>query len=374
MKKLTLSILASVISFSLWAEIAVTFADRFLNETVPGVVVVSGFGDILGISDADGKISVDESDFPLSVRSLGYEAATVKEKSDTVYLTPATYSLGEVIVTPVDRPITRVLTYVREYINASVYPDTMQCYNQYMYEYFITDGKVKGYNKSDASGRKRNVISYSRYLDEDGDNLYGPGEDPDAEIFSLAHLMAKIPTNVIHAPEAIRSGAKDFTVQGKYYPEYAWRKSNDLLIVDHDLLAGNKNHTLSPLAFKIIGMTTDITEMRYSHAFRHNDAGQYDIYDYLYGISTYHMSLKGKIFKKALGIKEAVEMDGYVEYYPVLIQHLNVDEYKALKKEKGRTIEFIYPDNVPPLLPAVERLVERVDQKKITQHQSVEQP
>ncbi len=69
---------------------------------------------------------------------------------------------------------------------------------------------------------------------------------------------------------------------------------------------------------------------------------------------------RGKWLKKAFGTSYPIEMDNYIELYPVDIQHLTVSEYKERKDEFDR-IPFQLPEAVQPLSPSIKTLVDRID-------------
>ncbi len=343
------------------ARSVVTVIDGEDHGPVPGAVVVSSRGIIVGLTDSDGKIATGANEFPLSVRSMGYNPVTVATLTDTIVMHPVSFNLGEVVVKPVDRPVMRVITYVREYTSATTTRDTMLTYNEYMLECFLVDGKVKGYKKKDADPYIRNFISYDyenlrdtvRYTFSDTDENSMP-------TFVLRSLL-RTPKDLIAEPEAMTAGALSDTLLSKTgYPEYIWRRSGDMTIVSRDALAGFKNHRWKPWFFKLIGLTTELTEDDWHHAYRTTDSGRYSIYDYIYTTANFKMTLMGKLFKKLGNIKEDMDVSIYLEQYPVNITHYSVEEYKALRNDRDSRLPFQVPESVLPMLPAAEELMKRV--------------
>lgn len=78
------------------------------------------------------------------------------------------------------------------------------------------------------------------------------------------------------------------------------------------------------------------------------------------GIYNMRLIVKGRWLKKAFGTKEPIEMDSYMEIYPLEITNLTVDEYKEARDEYV-SIPFHYPDGIQPLSPSIQVLVERID-------------
>lgn len=175
--RLLLILLTLLISALCHAKSIVTICDSTDKTPIIGASVISANGMILGATDQFGSISVEGNDFPLSVRCLGFGAATADNGCDSIFLHPSVYMLSEVSVSPADRPITRVVTYVREYCTGSTKTDSMQMFSEYMLEYFFADGKVKGYNKNDGTlANKLAWRKYARIANSQGvDSLLRPG-------------------------------------------------------------------------------------------------------------------------------------------------------------------------------------------------------
>ncbi|MDE6271067.1 MAG: hypothetical protein K2M12_09480, partial [Muribaculaceae bacterium] len=322
-------------------------------------------GLILGFPDAAGAIMASVGDYPWSVRCLGYEATTVTAPCDTVYMQDATFPLPEVVVTPADRPITRVLTYAREYCTGTTGADTMQLYCEYMLEYFFADGKVKGFSKTHESGISRAVRRYGRIADSQGrDSVMQPRWDDDIASLSFLENMAFVPFEPREETGAMKDGALSDTVGGKFYPKFVYRKNDRFFTVDCDALADYKDHRWSPLFFKLLGLTMDMEAADYTLIYNYKDSGRYELRDFISGTYNLRILGRGKLLKRMLGVKDAISMYCYMEQYPVDIERLTVEEYKEMKKDYyARKEEFRVPANVLPLAPAMRQLVERADRE-----------
>lgn len=221
--------------------------DKTENSPVIGAAVISSKGIILGTTDANGAISVDARDYPLSLRSMGFEPLSVSNPADTIVMIPASYQLGEVVVTPEGRPITRILTYAREYCTSASPSDTLQLYSEGMFEYFLCEGKVKGYKKSDAKAKLRALRRFGRMANSAGlDSIMRP--DGSGEVTYLTFLTAgvSLPEEETAEAPAMAAGETTDTIRGKYYPKLIYRKSGNLFTVERDALADEKDHKMSP--------------------------------------------------------------------------------------------------------------------------------
>lgn len=363
MKKIYLIFLFQLIACSLWAREEIIVVDNSDKTPLTGVSVISANGLILGFSDEAGRISADKKDFPLSFRSMGFETSLVIEPQDTIFLKPAVYALNEIEIKPGDRPITRVLTYAREYCTGATPTDTLQIYNEYMLEYFFAEDKTKGYRKSDSRPHGINERRYGRIANASGlDSVMRPRYDDDISTLSFLTNMAFVPYKTIRETERIRNGALSDTVIGKFYPKYTYLKNDNFFTANCDALSDYKNHKWSPWFFKMLGLTMEMQKAEWSLLFNKNNEGKYGIYDFIFG--TYNLKVlgKGKLLKKMIGVKDAIDIYCYIEQYPVEIERLTIEEYKELKADfYSRENSFQIPANLQPLPETIENLVNRVN-------------
>lgn len=363
MKKVLWLLLMFSIAFSSISR-DIVILDGGDNTPVVGASVISANGMIIGTTNNNGRIEVKPNDYPLSIRCMGYEAhSQLNQNADTIFMVPASYTLNEVIVTPTDRPITRVLTYAREYCTGSTPNDTLQFYCEYMLEYYFAEGKVKGYSKSHESSHPLAVKRYGRIANANGlDSIMRPKYDDDITSLSFMSNMAFVPCQKKELTDAMKAGALADTIQGKYFPKYIYRLNNGNFSIDCDALSDHKTHSFSPWFFKMLGMTMDMKQGNWTLMYKQNDSGIYGITDYVYNTGNMRLIGKGKLLKKMLGITDAIEINCYIEQYPVEIERLTVDEYKEQKKTYyEHRSDFKIPDNIQPLPPAIQNLLNRIN-------------
>ncbi len=341
----------------------VTALDQEEGNPLAGVSVVSSNGVIVGFTDDNGQIRVNDKDYPLSLRCLGYEAVNIEIGGDTIRLQPAQYRLKEFVITPGERPIMRVVAYAREYCTGATKADTMQLFNEYMVESFFADGKVKGYKKGDKNPRMLNKRSYGRIANSRGlDSLMCPRVGDDIDMLSFSTVLS-FPEKEKRETDAMLNGASADTVQGKWFPKYKYRKSDNIFTIDCDFLADEEDHKVDLWIFKLLGLTMVFEKYDYSLAYRPSDTGKYGITDFLYSTYNLHILGKGKMLRKIIGVKDNIDMDCFMELYPVKIEHMSVEDYKVHRKlDIAEKIEpFVIPDYAQPLPPAVTNLVDRVN-------------
>lgn len=361
MKKLITFIAFSVLFIPAMIAGRVTVVDGSDGSPVIGATVFSSSGLILGATDTDGNTpDVNEASYPLTIHSLGYKEGIAATPGDTLMMNVAAYDLPPVTVMPGERPITRVVCYVREYSTGATDRDTLKMYSEYMVEsYHIDEGtKVKGYHKYAVYPVRKQTRRFAHYTSADGrDSVATPEDD---EYISFMNFLVSLPVDVFEEPDTIKNGALTDTVQGRYSPGIFYKKTPEFFVTSLDMLSNYKNHVYSPNVFKFFGLTIDIREMNLSFAYKANPSGKYTIHDFLYEISSANILGRGKWIKKAFKTKNPVEIDSNVEVYPVEINYLTVDEYKEQRKEHNK-LEFRVPDNALPVLPSVQRLIDRIN-------------
>lgn len=258
---------------TLSAKQSIAVLDAGDNSPIAAATVFGKGGNIIGMTDKDGAISgISDSDMPLTVRCLGYEPLTISEISGPHFMTPGNFELGEFIVTPQDRPILRIVCYIREYTGGVTTRDTIQSFAEHMGDFYIPTTKVKKF-KGSTSPRILKSILYERYASTDGtDSVASPSfRRDDISWLDLVFL----PKETVTETEAIAGGARVDSTAGKHSLKTLSRKTDDMYVIKTDYLADKKNHTWSPTFFKLLGFTIDIKNMVGSWAYRANGTGQY---------------------------------------------------------------------------------------------------
>lgn len=356
---LAITITAAMLPASAKQYVVIDAADK---SPIIGATVIGNSGIIEGLTDNDGRITISDNELPITVRCIGYEPIP-SSGNDTIAMEAAAYQLKEVVITPIDRPIKRVVCFAREYSSGVTSADTMQYYCEYMAEAFIANGKVKGYRGFDSNPRTKSYNRYARITKNGVDSIFKPKRGDDVTELSWFDFMAFLPAKKVDVPTPILQGSTCDTVPGKYGPQFIYRKKNGQFTKTVDVLSNHKNRRWSPFLFKLIGMTTDITAGSWTFSFADNEANSFGIDEFMSGTFNMHLIGRGKWLKKVFNTKEPIEMDAYLEIYPVEITNLTVEEYKEARDDYSG-IPFQYPDNLQPLSPAIERLIKNIDKNK----------
>lgn len=348
-----------VISFSVNAR-RYTIVDSTDNSPIVGATIIGNTGIIKGLTDKDGNIVINESELPITIRCIGYNPITTTAHTDTIVMDAATYQLNEVVVNPIDRPIKRVICFARVYSSGITGADTMQYYCEYMAEAFIVNGKVKGYRGVDSKPTSKGFRRYARIVKNGVDSIFMPKRGDDITELSWFEFMAFLPDKKLEVPSSIMEGAESDTIPGKYGPKFIYRKKNNQFTKTADVLSNHKNRQWSPFIFKLLGITADITAGAWTLSFVNNEDNSYGINEFISGTYNIHLIGKGKWLKRIFETKEPIEMDAYLEMYPVEITNLTIDEYKEMRDDYT-SIPFQYPENLQPLSPAIHNLVKKLE-------------
>ena len=334
----------------------ITVIDASDKSAIIGATVFSQSGTIIGITDVDGRIGgLSPKAFPLTVKCLGYTPAIVGAEAGTVSMTAAEYPLSEVTVTPYDRPVMRVVCYMREYTSGATPIDTTQYYNEHMADFYIPVAKVKKF-KARTTPRILTSRVYERYANSEGvDSVSIPKYLRDD--ISWTQLLS-LPAEKFEEPDDIRAGATYCATDGKHGRAIIHRKNSQTYTTNIDYLADKKDHVYSPAFLKLIGFTIDITEMRGSWAYRANETGIYHPSDLLYGTFALDITGKGRWIKKYYKSDEPVNLHAFYEIYPVSMEYLTVEEAKK-QQEHAPRVKFEKSDLAGPLPPAIESIVTR---------------
>lgn len=367
MKILLVNFLFLLIPFLCQAK-EIVVVEQTDNSPLQGATVIGKSGLIVGLTNEKGEItSPSVSQYPLTIQYIGFEPITIDAHSDTIALTPAEYSLSEIVVNPYERPIKRMTFYAREYASGATGSDTLQLFTEYMFETFLvdSDAKVKGYKKKDSNLRLKNLKRYARYTNSAGlDSISKPDESDEITMLSWKDILSvpnfKIKVDNSRATQSTNLNEND-SLGSPTSGQYQLHKRNGVLSFISDPLTQYKDHKWSPFFLKLLGLTIDVDEMLATICYRVNEADSYSIDDFIYETYSMRMLARGKVFKRIFRTDQPILMNTYIELYPVSSTYITVDEYAEMRRDKT-SLPFEVPTAVRPLSPAITSLITRLDQ------------
>lgn len=345
-----------------WAFDANAFrlVDAETKASLPLASISDRSGNIVGMTDKTGEIPLLSRDsYPITFNYMGYTPLQVlKPAEDDVMMIQQEYDLPEIVVIPGSRPLLHLSGYLREITSILGSADSVTIFKESMVDFLVPveKSKVKGWNKA----RELASGTYVRMSNSSG--LDSVSTSHEYEFMLWGNRKSMIPS-AIKLPDNIKgTDVACDTVMGKYYPKIIWRKNGDVTRLYGDALANEKNHVTSPLALKLFGLTTDVTEISDNYVFDTPEGDFIRPMDLRQLSVTIDMLAKGKLFKKTFDSSSPVNVRTYMELYLTDREFLSEEEGKILKKEIPaiEPSDILAPANANPLHPAIIRTVERV--------------
>lgn len=277
-------------------------ADSIDHAPLPGSSLVLPDGTILGITDDNGAIDLQCTTLPFTVRCMGYAEKSVDAISDTVFLAPRNFMLPGLVVVPVDRPVLNLKCYIREYTTAAFGNDTIHMFGEYMADYFLVEQKVKGF-KTDNKPKVRASRKRIRHKNASGlDSTAIPGQN---DIFMSWLAICSIDPAGKTVPDSVMNG-HTMSTAGQYGVLSSMRLSDNRLMTTRDALANRKDHHWSPWIFKLLGLTTDVKDLRSNSIHIIDDRNTYSPRNLQMASFTIEMTMKGKWIKKIFHSSEPI--------------------------------------------------------------------
>lgn len=329
--------------------------DERENLPIIGATVFSRNGIIIGITDKEGILdNISQSDYPLLIKCLGYEQEQCGHEESLIKMTLSTYDLPEVVVTPTERPIVRVICYMREYISGATSNDTIISFNEHMADFFLNPGKVKGF-KSGKSPRILSSMLYIREANSSGlDSIYNP--DFRRDDFAWDTLI-ELPEENVRLSQIFNGDNNIDTIPGKSGIEAIRHLTPEQYTVQLDYLAGFKNHSFSPWIFKMLGLTIEFDTLQSTWIYNNNNSGVLSSADILSGTFAMSVMCKGKWIKKSFHTDQPIRMYGFYEIYPIEVEFLTKEDAKQLKSQNPY-VKMQRSSFAQPLSPAVQRIID----------------
>lgn len=343
-------------AFALSAGARTVVVDGSDRSPLIAASVFDAGGTIVSLTDTCGAFSAR---LPVTVRCMGYEAATLDHEADTLALEPASYGLPEMTVSLADRDVLRLVCYVREYAGYLGGNDTTTMFGEYMVDYMFPVKKLKGFK---GRGRPR-VLSQRRVvriLDSHAgsDSIIVNPDDTYSWAMLLSSLQAESDGEYDSFPDSVLT-VGEHVVPGRYGPRVVFRTTAESISCSADGLADHKDHRWTPWFTKLLGMTMEFAELRISQAFARDVSGSMRPENLLMSTLSIEAVGRGKLLRKALDSKSPVDIKVYTEIYPVDREYLTVAEAKECEKDKAATWPMTESSAAPSLDAATARLVEQ---------------
>ena len=359
MKRIFALIISSLLYF--FPVDAQRLVDATDQSPISAASIFNAAGNLVSLTWSDGDFSdVPESVYPITICCIGYESLVLERLEDKVWeMTPKVYELDEVVVVPVKRNILKQTFYAREYFSINTQKDTITFFLEHMVDRFVPTSKDAKFG-GNFSLRKLNSRCYSRYKILEKDSFAITSESSSSSVLSILELN----NESIKAPESF----KDQENRNKLYEKSG--KSGMFLIQKQnaytftmikDPLAEKKEHTVSPLIFKLLGFTMDFKQLYITQVYRTNDTGVYQPKDLIEAAFVMEADGRGKNFRKLFASDKPIAFRSMIELFLVDSDFYSKEEAKDEYKNKPTNVEFVIPSTIPPLNEVTLQLVERAN-------------
>lgn len=336
-------------------------ADSLTRQPLAGASIFDHGGRFIGVSTKNGNIlCATHTDYPLTVRYMGYHEGTVaKPGADTLFLPENVAELPEVVVDAKQRKMLHILAYAREYSTLSGYTDTVTMFREKMVDFMLpADAKTRfrGWRYP----RVLKSRSYYRFTD-----AYGLDSVSDRcnNHFTWSDWIGIFPTMEIPA-RLVRLQSGTDTIYGRYSPAEIWRKGDDRVSLDVNVLADTASRRWVPnisLFFK--NGDTDFEQFHLRMNYGNVTGGELtplDLTGYSFNIESRGRGHGMFMFNRH---DEPFFVTTYTEVYILDKEFITVKEAKKWGDRKFNTdaVEIFEPLDAPGLQPSTLALIERVN-------------
>lgn len=351
-------ILCTAVLLCVWlGGAAQIVADADTREPLGNASVFDRNGKAIGICRANGRMPyVERGEYPVTVRYLGYEQCVVPSPGrDTIFLENTYMELPEVVVSKHTK-VLHMLGYVREYSTLSTYTDTVFMFREKIVDYMIPldpKSKWRGWR----TPRPLKSRSYYRFTDVMGlDSV----SDVSRHYYTWTDWVGVPAAAVVpHHLRGIEAGTD--TIHGKYSPSELWRRNDDQLSVDVDVLADTASRSWVPQLNSFFRNDIEFDNFRIRYKF----GAIADDSMLVRNLAAYSMNVesRGRLRKmfQFNRVDEPFFVESYAEVYITDKEYITLKEAKAWEKSPQQDFEIIGPPEAGELQQSTLDLMARVD-------------
>lgn len=218
----------------------IVVADSVTKMPLPNASIYNRRGKAIGMSNGRGVLPrMLVGDFPIVIRYIGYEDGVVMKPAesslpgnDTIFLREEYSALPEVVVKSKNARALHILAYIRECSSLATYSDTVFLFREKTVDYMLVQDKKFKF-RGWSTPRTLACKSYYRFTNAEGlDSV----SDECNNHFSWVDWMGVSPD--FKMPAVLRSLKEGSdTVKGKYCPVEIWRRMNDTVSVDVNVVS-----------------------------------------------------------------------------------------------------------------------------------------
>lgn len=338
-----------------------------LGEPLPLASITDRYGNIIGLTDNDGNIpELKPGAFPVTFTYIGFEPLEVKNLSRReIAMKPSSYNLPEIQIMPGSHPLMHITAYMREHSTSMGSSDSVVILKESIVDFLIRvdKTKVKEWKKPRDLASK----TYVRFTGKNGLDSVGSKVD---DIYLWANKLNLFPSmkSKLNVPEKVvgKTGFAVDTVTTSKGTTLVWQRKDNVIRLNRDVLSAYANHTYSPKIMKVLGATTDFTEMTNNYVFNNTGTAVLHPSDLRQLSLSMKMKGRGKIWKWTFDSKGYIDVTDYVEVYVIDREYLTEAEAKDIRKNPPyvRPSDLKAPNGAAPLHPAIQSIIDRINAKQ----------
>lgn len=335
-------------------------ADALTGAPVTHASIFNSKEIVVGTTNSRGAIPyISKSDFPITVRFLGYEELTLDSLNvDTVFMTEQKTQLHEVLVETRSQRMIHMLAYVREYSSLSSYTDTVFLFREKLVDFMVpTDNTVK--YRGWKNPRVLKSDSYYRFTNTDGlDSVSNRCQYH----FSWSDWLGVLPDLKIPSSLKDKTVAND-TTMGKYSPVEIWTKNDDRISVAINVLADSACRAKVPNLSLFFKEQLDFENFRVQYHYSdviNNKLSVSNLTSYSIQIESNGRGHEMFFFNKK---DVPIFVSTFAEVTILDKEYLTIKDAKWWEKRKFdmNEVQIIVPYNAAPLQSSVIELIARVN-------------
>lgn len=300
------------------------------GQPLPAASIFNSEGSLLGVADADGTYEkVSDGDWPLTVRYIGYRAATAESPCAQIRMEREDVALPEIEVDNTTDGVW-LLCYARGSCSLSQSESVDMVYSEKMVDFLIPLKKgAKGFKKISKPRTLLELNTVRTVTPQGRDTTFQTTKGSiDFSIF------CKDIDNVETEPDSMRGRDAAVMNVDDGCDGITYRKSGGLFSITKDHLFKNKDHrfNMPGIINLLLGMKISVTEDVESRLYGVNSYGKYYPSDLALMSMTIKMELSGKRIKKKTGRDEPADAFLWTEIYPVDYRFVTAAESKDIKE------------------------------------------
>lgn len=357
----------------LWVAMSMAgYAQRLVDiETqtpLPWATITDREGNVIGRTGQEGMVPEIAPDrFPVTFVCIGYEPLTIGRLSgQDIGMKLLVSDLPEVLISPGGRPFLYLTGYMRVTTSVQGSPSSVTAFKE-----AIVDFMLPMEEKTEKKGwRSPRELASRRYMRKTGANgVDSVGYDKDLAFLLAIGGVLSFPQKTNSLAKALKLDVKAMardTVMGKHAPKAIMRRGSNSVHLFADGLADRKGHKFSPWQLKLLGFTTEFTEMHINGLFRSDADGDILITDLQQFSLSINALVRSRFARKKFHSTEPLDSKVYVELFVTDREYLTEEEAEKLRQEPPSVseAEVRAPAEAPVLHPGIREIIERTEARK----------